>query len=82
MIDGSSARVWYLAPCRMSHMMSAKTKWPQGVKVLAFVDDLALVAIAETKESLKRNVAKVLDEIFCWMGKNELQLHIERKEIT
>lgn len=52
----------------------------ENILTLAYADDLALVACAETENTLMEEVDDALHEIVCWMKKNQIELAEEKTE--
>lgn len=53
---------------------------PEGVKLVAFADDVAVVAVAHNAELIEQLVNPVLTDIVHWMSNNGLQLAPEKSE--
>lgn len=53
---------------------------PKGVKLIAFADDLAVVAVARTTELIEYLVNPVLSDIDQWMSDNGLSLAPDKSE--
>lgn len=51
-----------------------------GAKIIAFADDLAVVGVAHTTESLEDLVIPVLQRIDQWMSSNGLSLALDKSE--
>jgi len=55
---------------------------PEGVQLVGFADDLALLAVGETSDTLEEVVNTTLDAIDGWMGAHGLQLARHKTEAT
>lgn len=53
---------------------------PEGVKLVAFADDVAVIAVAHNAELVERLVNPVLIQIVEWMTENGLQLAPDKSE--
>ncbi|KAL4092285.1 hypothetical protein QTP88_026810 [Uroleucon formosanum] len=53
---------------------------PEGVQLVGFADDLALLAVGETSDTLEEVVNPTLDAIDGWMGAHGLQLARHKTE--
>ncbi|KAL4134845.1 hypothetical protein QTP88_006546 [Uroleucon formosanum] len=53
---------------------------PEGVQLVGFADDLALLAVGETSDTLEEVVNPTLDAIDGWMGAHGLQLAWHKTE--
>ena len=58
-----------------------RIKVPDGVQLIAFADDLAVVASAKTKEELVEIANNTIDHICEWTDDNELELAPEKTEV-
>jgi len=58
----------------------AKMEMPQGVRIICFADDVAVVAVERTVEGLMRAMDEALDMVSAWMRLRRLQLAPEKTE--
>jgi len=53
---------------------------PRGVQLVAFADDVAVVAIAHNAELLERSINPTLEKVNHWMATNGLQVTLHKTE--
>lgn len=67
--------LWNLSYDEVLHL-----KVPEGVKVIAYADDLAVIVLAKTREMLQEKAEGALKRVLSWLKDMELELAVQKTE--